>query len=153
MKEKEDRDRVRRTLWDKLVEVDGKVESINEYLTSQIQATADYNEEQDKRMDELKALIQEVSAIQQEMSASQNDIEKEAKELRKHLDNGWKQDLIDRQSEQVFKMMETLGKHSLGIREQKEQRTTKIWMEILKIVGAALGTGGFLYLILQNLMR
>ena len=55
--EKANRDRVRETVWNKIVNVDSRVETLNEYMTAQLEATVKYNEDQDKRL--VESLIKE----------------------------------------------------------------------------------------------
>ena len=114
------------------------------------------NEMQDVHLEEVKALIQEIASQQQIM---QSDVEilkqatmglegkidrtdQEVKDLRSRLENGWKKDLIDK-----------LVAAQTGIKISTEERKTKILSELIKIVGTAVGTGGVLYLLVQNLIR
>lgn len=161
LSEKAERDRVRKTVWDQIKSVDEKVESINEYLTTQLNATAERNEEQDKQLEELKGLIQENAAIQIEA-------EKKIEALSIHLNNGWKTKFMEELTNKLFHMLEATGSQVYKLRTQQEDLKAKqeelkkmkieknkaVWLEVLKLVGTVvatvLGTGGIVMVLLRG---
>jgi len=148
--EKANRDRVRETVWNKIVNVDSRVETLNEYMTAQLEATVKYNEDQDKRLEELKALVQETAAVQSET-------EKKLESLEKHLNNGWKTKFMEELTDRLFKMLEVTGGQLFGLKTKQEElkqikieKSKIIWLEIFKVVGTVLGTGGIMMALLKG---
>jgi len=130
--------------------VDSRVETLNEYMTAQLEATARYNEDQDRRLEELKALIQETAAIQSET-------DKKIDSFERHLNNGWKTKFMEELTDRLFKMLEVIGGHSFGLKSKQEElkvikieKSKTIWLEILKIAGTVLGTGGIVMALMKG---
>ncbi|HPF17012.1 MAG TPA: hypothetical protein PLN92_05460 [Thermotogota bacterium] len=148
--DKPNRDRVRETVWNKIVNVDSRVETLNEYMTAQLEATARYNEDQDKRLEELKALIQEAAAVQSET-------DKKIESFEKHLNNGWKTKFMEELTDRLFKMLEVTGGQLFGLKTKQEElkvvkieKSKIIWLEIFKVVGTVLGTGGIVMALMKG---
>lgn len=162
-KDKPLRDKVRETIHNKILTVDEVITELYRIVEEEQKRNKEKNNIQDAHMEELKALVQEVAAHQQithsdmeilkqavlglESKADRTD--QEIKDLRAMLQNGWKKDLIDKLVAAQTKM-----------NQQEEERKTekvkcrsKITMELVKIAGTAIGTGGVLYLLVQNLLK
>jgi len=156
--DKPNRDKVRETLWNKIVNVDRRVETLNEYMTAQLEATEEHNEAQDRRHDELKALVQETSATLMET-------ERKIENLSANLNNGWKTSFMTDLTNKLFHMLEATGGQVYKIRTQQEDLKAKqeefkkikieknraVFMEIIKVVGTILGTGGIVMVLIGRL--
>jgi len=166
-KDKPLRDKVRSTINNKILSVSDVVTELYKIVEEEQKRSKEKNEMQDVHLEELKALIQEVASQQQVM---QSDVEilkqatmglegkidrtdQEVKDLRARLENGWKQDLIDKLVTAQTKANETAQQTKASSAEEKEKRKTKIFTELVKIAGTAIGTGGVLFLLVQNLLK
>ncbi len=154
LEDKPNRDRVRETVWNKIVNVDSRVETLNEYMTAQLEATARYNDDQDKRLEELKALIQETAAMQSET-------DKKIESFEEHLNNGWKTKFIEDLTDRLFKILEVTGGQLFGLKTKQEElkvvkieKNKTIWLEIFKfagtVVATVLGTGGIVMFLMKG---
>jgi hypothetical protein len=103
--------------------IDGKHERNECYYLEDKKRIDDRNKEQDDQHDELKAMVEEIFV-------KQDETDKEIKDLRRHLDNGWKNDLLNR----MLKMI-----------EQRSLFSFKLLMMIL-------GSGGIIAVLLKILI-
>ena len=166
-KDKPFRDKVRETIHNKILTVDEVVSELYRITEEEQNRNKEKDIMQDAQIEELKALIQEVASHQQithtdmeilkqatiGLEGKIDRTDQEVKDLRARLENGWKKDLIDKLVAAQTKANETAQQIKASSAEEKEKRKTKIFTELVKIVGTAIGTGGVLYLLVQNLLK
>lgn len=123
-------------------------------------------------IDEIIAEVYNRLENAQKRDIQQDDCTKELKEMVESIQkevnglyNGWKDDLIERQSErtgeQIEVLLQTLSALTLKTaetqgnveeyRENKNKRKSKTISEILVIIGSAVSAGGILYLLAEKL--
>lgn len=166
-KDKPLRDKVRETIHNKILTVDEVITELYKIVDEEQKRNKEKNDMQDVQMEELKALIQEVASHQQithtdmdllkqatlGLEAKMDRTDQEVKDLRARLENGWKKDLIDKLVEAQTNANQEAEKRKTTTTIETEKRRTTALMELLKIIGTAVGTGGVIYLLLQNMMK
>ena len=124
-------------------------------------------------IDEIIAEVYNRLENAQKRDIQQDDCTEELKEMVESMQkevnglyNGWKDDLIERQSErtgqQIEVLLKTLSELTLKnaethgnveeYRENKNKRKSKTISEILVIIGSAVSAGGILYLLAEKFL-
>lgn len=165
-KEKPERNRVRDKVWKKIETVDEVAKKTYELFESFQKKVRENDSNQDKRIEELKAMLQEIASgsalsdteirvIKEQVNKLNDliiDIKTDLKETRKYIGNGWQKDIINEQMKQTYALLQSLGNYKIESGKEKEKRKTKIWIEVFKlvgmIVGTSLGAGGVVKLFL-----
>jgi len=114
-------------------------------------SVAEKNIEQDEKIQQIIELVNKLMKEQQIQS------EKIA-ELKKHLDNGWKEDLIKKITEQmsfsVTKMAETAFETKAQIYNESQKSRIINWKEkIFELLLQVFATGGILWLLADKLIK
>jgi len=114
-------------------------------------SVAEKNIEQDEKIQQIIELVNKLMKEQQIQS------EKIA-ELKKHLDNGWKEDLVKKITEQmsfsVTKMAETAFETKAKIYNESQKSRIINWKEkIFELLLQVFATGGILWLLADKLIK
>jgi len=132
---------------------------------------------QGKCLEELSIKLNETLALTQENSAMQHMTDIEVKELknlfselkgivnsfRDHLDNGWRSEFIEMQTERMYDLFEKLGEKVLdkesdrqgreyNLMDKKEDRKTTSVVHFFKFLGTLFTIGGVGYLLVERLL-
>ena len=103
-----------------------------EYLKEK-EAIEERDHKHDESLEELKALVQE-------LTAKLIETERELKDLREHIDNGWRNDFITQVVSQVLELLKATGMQFFQLNTQKEKTKSTTMVEFLKIVGTVAAT-------------
>ena len=114
-------------------------------------SVAEKNIEQDEKIQQIIELVNKLMKEQQIQS------EKIA-ELKRHLDNGWKEDLVKKITEQmsfsVTKMAETAFETKAKIYNESQKSRIINWKEkIFELLLQVFATGGILWLLADKLIK
>lgn len=173
LEDKPNRDRVREDVWNliydldsSITDLDSKIETLNEFLTAQLELNVQKDVDQDEKaikhddwLSDLKAISQQNAAWIQEIAAQQHltdekvaELEMLIKALKEHLDNGWRNEFITLVVSQILELFKQAGTHIFSVEEQKMDIKAEKWKGFFRLLSKALTVGGVGYLLLERLI-
>jgi chromosome segregation ATPase len=169
--EKEERDKVREKIWEKIGVVDDVIKQTYNALEAFQREIRDNDSVQDKHIEELKAMLQELAASQhgtdeemQQIKLQIGTLRSDIADLRSHLDNGYSKKLISEITTELLQLVKVMnennhrineakitGENSIKISEAeikkiKMQKRFEFWTKLLT-------TGGILFFLVTEIIR
>lgn len=166
--EKEERDKVREKIWEKIGVVDDVIKQTYNALEAFQQEIRDNDSVQDKHIEELKAMLEELAASQhgtdeetQQIKMQIGTLRSDIADLRSHLDNGFTDRVGNEITSKLLNLIEIMNQNSYTIKKTeqeiirdketaKRERRRYIVGKVLEILGTAVTSGGIIYLIIER---
>jgi prophage DNA circulation protein len=166
--EKEERDKVREKIWEKIGVVDDVIKQTYNALEAFQREIRDNDSVQDKHIEELKAMLQELAASQhgtdeetQQIKMQIGTLRSDIADLRSHLDNGFTNKLGNEVTSKLLNLIEIMNQNSYTIKKTEQEiihdtetarteRRKYIIGKVLEILGTAVTSGGIIYLIIER---
>ena len=161
LKDKENILAEREALFSLLQEINSKVEltkAQNDLRLNAILSQAQKNEEQDEKINEIERLINAINKRVENVEKTGNETKEKVEELKEHINNGWKLDLInkiyEKNLEMINKVTDDVVNAKLEVYVDKEKKNTINWKyEFFKFFVNSLSVGGIIYLIVANHLK
>jgi len=168
LNEKEERDKVREKIWEKIGVVDDVIKQTYNALEAFQREIKDNDSVQDKHIEELKAMLQELAASQhgteeemQQIKLQIGTLRSDIADLRKHLDNGFTDKVGNEVTSKLLNLIEIMNQNSYTIKKTEQEiihdtetaridRRKYIIGKVLEILGTAVTSGGIIYLIIER---
>lgn len=168
LNEKEERDKVREKIWEKIGVVDDVIKQTYNALEAFQREIRDNDSVQDKHIEELKAMLQELAASQhgtdeetQQIKMQIGTLRSDIADLRSHLDNGFTNKLGNEVTSKLLNLIEIMNQNSYTIKKTEQEiihdtetarteRRKYIIGKVLEILGTAVTSGGIIYLIIER---
>jgi vacuolar-type H+-ATPase subunit I/STV1 len=129
LKEKPERDKIRVTIQDNISELKEQVKALNSYLTTQIKLSERMDNDLEKQYTSLKSMLQEAKEKQEQT-------DRELRDLRDHLDNGWRGGLKTDIVTELFSLLKSTYGFGLNYKTEIAKQTHESKMKSIGTIGA-----------------